>query len=618
MTEDTRPAPRRAPSLLRLLDLLKPGQGKYLLGLTGRVALSTIERLYIAYVAKLSLDAMNGGDVNTFFGTLTQWVVFYAGYLVVAPFVLYLWRSSIVEATARIRERVFTHLQRLPLGYHERHHSGSALSTLTNDVVTAERAYQDDLLVLVEATAQGLSAAIFMLWLSWPLTLVIVLAGVVPLIVNTVFAGPLRRIGETVQQSLGGLTERMTDLLAGFAVVRSFNLGDWILDRFTQANDRVRENALRRVRTEALLEGANNFGGLFNLLSMAVGAYLVLIGQTTIGVLIGLIQLSNQINYFVFSIGGTVSRIQTALAAADRVLTVLDEPAEPERFGRAETPEPAEPERFGTAETPEPAEPERFGGATAPTALDSRVAFDDVAFAYADGVDVLDGLSFAAAPGQVVAFAGPSGGGKSTIFKLLLGCYPTRRGAIRVDGRDLRGLRLSELRDQIAYVPQDAYLFAGTIYDNIRYGRPSAGPTEIEAAARAAFAHDFIGEFPAGYQTVVGERGARLSGGQRQRIAIARALLKDAPILLLDEATSALDSESEQVVQQALEALMRGRTTLVIAHRLSTILNADRIYVIDAGRVAEAGRHKELLAQRGVYANLFELQFQLSSGASTT
>ncbi len=575
----------KRPSLLRLLDLLKPKHGKYLLGLFGRVALSTIERLYIAYVAKLSLDAMVGGTIAEFGATLIQWVVFYLGYLILAPFVLYVWRSAIFEGTARIRARVFEHLQRLPLGYHERHHSGDALSTLTNDVATAERAYQDDLMMLCEATAQGLSAAIFMLWLSWPLTLMIVLASLMPLIINTLFAKPLRQIGDAVQSELGGLTERMTDLLAGYAVVRSFNLGDWILERFEGANARVREHSLRRVRTEAALAAANDFGGIFNLLSMAIGAYMVLIGQTTIGVLIGLVQLSNQISYFVYSIGGTVSRIQTALAAADRVLKVLDEPVEPDRY----------------------ALPEAGVATNAPGA---QIAFEAVDFAYNGDDPVLQGVSFQAASGQVVAFAGPSGGGKSTIFKLLLGCYPIRSGAVWVDGQDLRALRLADLRQRIAYVPQDAFLFAGTIYDNIRYGKPGASQAEIEAAARAAFAHDFISDFPEGYQTVVGERGARLSGGQRQRIAIARALLKDAPILLLDEATSALDSESEQVVHQALEALMRGRTTLVIAHRLSTILNSDQIVVIDDGRVAESGRHPELLARKGVYANLFELQYR--------
>jgi ATP-binding cassette, subfamily B, bacterial len=576
------------PSLLRLLDLLKPKQGKYILGLTGRVAISTIERLAIAFIAKASIDAITLGNQPLFVSTLINWVVFYLGYLIVAPFVLYLWRSSVYEATANIRETVFKHLQRLPIGYHELHHSGDALSILTNDVSTAEKAYQDDLLMLCEASAQGLTAAITMLILNWQLALVVILSGVMPFIVNALFARPLRVIGESVQNNLGALSERMTDLLAGYAVVRTFSLGDWILERFEQANGQVLNSSLRRVRTEAALAGANDFAGLFNILPFAVGAYLVLIGQTTFGIFIALVQLSNQINYFVYSLSGTVSRIQGSLAAADRILALMDEPVEPERY---------------------PALP--ASGTSAPSS--ALIEFQQVNFGYNSSPNILNELSFSVQPGQMVAFAGPSGGGKSTIFKLLLGCYPPRQGEIQVAQRALHTTRLSDLRDLFAYVPQDAYLFAGTVYDNIRYGKADASEAEITAAATAAFAHDFILEFPAGYQTVVGERGARLSGGQRQRIAIARALLKNAPILLLDEATSALDSESEQIVQQALEALMRGRTTLVIAHRLSTILNADQIYVIDAGKVAEAGRHDELLARKGVYANLFELQFKLQS-----
>ncbi len=581
------PQPAAKPSLLRLLDLIKPKQGKYILGLTLRVAITTIERLAIAFIAKFSIDAITQGNLNVFRASLVNWVVFYLGYMVVAPFVLYLWRASIYEATANIRETVFKHLQRLPMGYHELHHSGDALSILTNDVSAAEKAYQDNLLTLFEAAAQGVTATVAMLLLNWPLALLIIASGLMPLIINTLFAKPLRAIGDEVQKNLGGLSERMTDLLAGFAVVRTFNLGDWILERFEQANGQVLNSSLRRVRSEAALAGANDFGGLFGNLPMIVSAYLVLTGQTTFGVLIALLQLSNQINYFVYSLGGVISRIQAALAAADRLLALLDEPLEPERYAALPAP------------TGQPA------------ASSALIEFQQVGFAYNGGPNILNGLSFSVQPGQVVAFAGPSGGGKSTIFKLLLGCYPTRQGEIQVNRRALSRTRLSELRDLFAYVPQDAYLFAGTIYDNIRYGKPEASAAEIEAAAQAAFAHDFICEFPAGYQTVVGERGARLSGGQRQRISIARALLKNAPILLLDEATSALDSESEQIVQQALEVLMRGRTTLVIAHRLSTILNADPIYVIDNGAVAESGCHADLLARKGIYANLFELQYKL-------
>lgn len=572
-------------SLLRLLSLLKPRQGKYLVGLSGRVLLTTIERLTVAYLIKAIIDAMYANDQPAFNSLLIFFGLFYLGYLAAAPFIISIWRSAIYEGTANIRETVFRHLQRLPLGYHEAHHSGEALSILTNDVAAAERAYQDDLLTFFEASLQGISAAIFMLVLNWQLALLVFLSNLTPLIVNALFAEPLRKMGHAVQENLGSLSERMTDLLAGYQVIRTFNLGDWILRRFDQANDQVLDSSVRRVRTESNLAAANEFNGFLFTIPLFVGGYLVMNHQTTFGVLVGMIQLSNQVSYFMFSMGGTISRIQAALAASDRLLELLDTPSEPAAY---------------------PAPPSLPGPATANAALE----FQQVEFGYNHDQKALTGLSFTAGTGQVIAFAGPSGSGKSTIFKLLLGCYPAGEGLIRIGGKPLHELRLSALRNLFAYVPQDAYLFAGTISDNIRFGKPEASAAEIQSAAAAAFAHDFIMEFPAGYQTLVGERGARLSGGQRQRIAIARALLKNAPILLLDEATSALDSESEQIVQQALEVLMRGRTTLVIAHRLSTIQNADRVYVIAGGQVVETGRHEELAAQKGLYAQLVEQQFK--------
>jgi len=236
--------------------------------------------------------------------------------------------------------------------------------------------------------------------------------------------------------------------------------------------------------------------------------------------------------------------------------------------------------------------------------------FDRVGFAYRPHQPVLRGLTLEIGRNSKTALVGPSGGGKSTIFALLQRFYDVTEGAIRLDGHDLRALSITSLRDQIAFVSQDTYLFAGTIRDNIRIGRLTASEAEIEAAARNAYAHDFIMELGKGYDTDVGENGVQLSGGQRQRIAIARALLKSAPILLLDEATSALDSQSEHMVQLAFDRLMQGRTTLVIAHRLSTILNADKILVLEGGQIVEAGTHDTLLKNAGLYTRLYHHQFE--------
>ena len=580
-------------AILRLLALIRPKEKKYLTGLGLRVALSTTERVFIAYLVKLMTDAITASDKTAFNNTLILWIAGYVVLVAASIPVAYLWRAAIYEATANIREAVFKHLNRLPLGYHELRHSGDMLSIMTNDITAAEKAYQDDLLMLVEATAQGLAAVIFMLTVNAPFALMIIASGLAPLLINTLFAGPLRKIGQELQDRLGVLSERMTDLLAGFQVIRTFNLVDWIMDRFEQSNGQVLAISMKRARAEAALSAANDFSGLFNVLVIMLGIYMVMIGSTTFGAMIALMQISNQVYYFVYNVGGTVSRIQAALAAVDRILALLDQPAEPDTY--PVLPTQSRQSVLGKA-------PSTREGAPA-------VVFDQVVFGYGEDENILKGLNFGVHKGEIAAFAGPSGGGKSTIFKLLLGCYPVRQGQIAVQGSPVTDYRLVHLRELFAYVPQDAYLFAGTIEENIRMGKANATQEEVFAAARAAFAHDFIRELPDGYQTVVGERGARLSGGQRQRIAIARALLKDAPILLLDEATSALDSESEQVVQQALNALMRGRTTLVIAHRLSTILNADCIFVMQDGRVVEQGRHEELLAFNGVYRNLYNLQF---------
>lgn len=577
---------RTQSTLWRMFAFLKQRRAAYIASLLGLAAVLTLERLFAGYVIKRFVDSITTISLNDLWATVILWLAFLLVWIPLNVLLAYLWRSVTVRAVGDLRERIFAHLQRLPLGYLEQRHTGDLASVLTNDVAATEKAFQEDLLNLVNACMQGISAAVFMLILDWRLALVVVASGLVPLAVNLLFAGPLRKVGERVQGQLGVMSERLADLLAGYQVVRTFNLGDWILARFGTANRELLSSGMSRVRLNSWLEAANTFGGGMILLPMAVGAYMVLNGQTTFGTLMGLIQLSNPVQFLVFSLGGTITRIQSSLAAAQRILDVLDTPPEPERYVQAVT------IPVGTAD---------------PNVL---LEFKEVHFNYEGGKEVLKGMSFKVKPGQTAAFVGPSGGGKSTLFKLLLGCYPVRQGAVFVNGYSINTCPLSELRERFAYIPQDAYLYAGSIYENIRYGKPAASRDEIIAAAQAAYAHDFIREFPDGYDTLVGERGARLSGGQRQRIAIARAVLRDAPVLLLDEATSALDSESEEWVQRALNALMKGRTALVIAHRISTIETANVIFAIDDGRVAEAGTHDELMEARGLFYRLHELQFR--------
>ena len=576
---------KKRQTFWRLFGFLGPWRAAYFASLVGLAVVLTSERMFVAYVIKLFVDSISQTDIDLLWYSVRIWAIFLLGWIPLSALLGFLWRTTTMRAMAQLRQTIFEHMQRLPLGYYEQRHSGDLVSVLTNDLTATEQAFQEDMLNLVNASLQAVSAVVFMTVLNWQLALVIIACGLLPLAINTLFAGPLRKAGDAIQARLGGMSERLGDLLAGFQVVRTFSLGEWIVGRFGQTNRELLDAGLHRVSLDSALAGANALGGAAILIPMAVGSLMVINGQTTFGLLMALIQLNNPIQFFVYSLGGTITRIQGSLAAADRILDLLDAVPEPERYGAPALP-------AGQAKH------------------DLLLEFNDVHFNYADGKAVLQGMSFDVREGQTAAFVGPSGGGKSTIFKLLLGCYPVPQGEVVVAGRSMHAYPLTELRDHFAYIPQDAYLYSGSIADNIRYGKPGAYQDEVIQAARAAYAHEFISEFENGYETLVGERGARLSGGQRQRIAIARALLKDAPVLLLDEATSALDSESEEVVQRALRELMRGRTVLVIAHRLSTVENADVIYTVDGGKVVEAGTHAELLEQKGLFYHLHELAFR--------
>lgn len=567
-----------------LFDFLKPRRFQYFAGLIGQSIMFTAERMFMAYVLMSLMDAMTTRNAAALRHTVIQSAVFYAVFVAAIAFPRYIWMSAIYEGMAFLRERVFLRLLRLHISYHEERHSGNAMAVLSSDMAAAEEAYRQNMMFLVDGGLEGAAAAVFMLFIDYRLALVTFASGAVSLAAGAVFARPLRVLGRTVQEQLGKMSERFSDLLAGFQVVRAFSLGRWILERFEAANSEVRESSLKRVRLEAWMSAASSFGLMSALVPMVAGAYLVFRGQASMGKLFAIVQLNQHIQYFAQAAGGALARLQSAMAGIDRIRGVLDTPEEVE----------------GGTSAAMTAGLERAEGHPA-------VRFLDIDFGYNGSDTVLRGLSFDVDRGEVVALAGPSGGGKSTVLKLLLGLYPLRSGRIEILGRPLESYSLEALRQLTAFVPQDSYLFAATVEENIAFGRPGATSGEIEAAARAAYAHDFIIELPEGYSTRVGERGARLSGGQRQRIAIARALLRDAPILLLDEATSALDTESEALVQHALERLMAGRTTLVVAHRLATIQNANRILVVDGGRIIEQGTHSELVRNNGLYASLVHM-----------
>jgi subfamily B ATP-binding cassette protein MsbA len=417
--------------------------------------------------------------------------------------------------------------------------------------------------------------------------LTLVMMAVVPAVILSAhyYGRYVRKISTRVQDELASASSVLEESLSAIRIVQSFVREDYERGRY---RDRITQALKLAVRRAVASGGFIAFiilvvyGGIVVVLWF--GGRLVAEGEITAGQLIAFV-------LYTFVVGGSIGgmselygQFQQAIGATRRVFELLDT-----------TPDITDPQN------PRPLEDVR-----------GRVAFRDVFFAYPDerSTQVLLGITIDARPGEVIALVGPSGGGKSTMVSLIPRFYDATAGAVLVDGIDVRETRLRDLRGAIGVVPQETTLFSGTIRENIAYGRLEATDAEIEAAARASHAHEFISRYPEGYATVVGERGVKLSGGERQRVAIARALLKDPAILILDEATSSLDSESERLVQDALETLMEGRTTFVIAHRLSTVRRADRILVLNAGRIVEQGTHDELLASRGLYKQLHDIQFR--------
>jgi subfamily B ATP-binding cassette protein MsbA len=417
---------------------------------------------------------------------------------------------------------------------------------------------------------------------NWKLTALML--SIVPVVVLAAvyFGRRLRKVSREFQDRVADANARAEETISGIRVVQSFTAETVETQRYNQLIGQSFQVALRRARIRATFNPIIVFA-MFSAVGLVLwfGGRLVIAGEISPGQLIAFLIYTITVAGSVAGFTGLFSQFQEALGASSRIFELLDERSE-------------------LAEPEHPAQP-------SPTGL---VSLDQVRFSYGDRGEVLGGVSLKAYPGQVVALVGPSGAGKTTLVSLIPRFYDVTAGSITVDGTDIRQFNLEGLRQQIGIVPQETLLFSGSIAENIGYGRPGASQAEIEQAAQAANAHDFICSFPQGYQTVVGERGIKLSGGQRQRVAIARALLKNPRILILDEATSSLDSESEALVQEALERLMQGRTTFVIAHRLSTVRNADQIVVLEAGRVAQQGQHEELLAQGGLYRELYELQFR--------
>ncbi|MEF8939291.1 MAG: ABC transporter ATP-binding protein [Salinivenus sp.] len=491
------------------------------------------------------------------------------------------------RVVADLRKKVYRHLHRQSLRFFTDHRTGDLTSRLTNDVGAVRSAVKDALSNLLTRSLSLVGSVVLMVVLNWRLSLIIFF--IVPAVTGfaVYFGRKIRALARRIQDRLADTTAVAEEAIASIRVVKAFARSDYEVNRYTEAVEDLFGTARYRVLVTALFE--STVGLLFFAALVAVfwfGGIEVLAGRLTEGDLVAFVFYAFNIARSVGSISQLYSTFNSAAGATERLFGLLDtEPA--------------------LRDAPD---------AIALPPIEGHVRLEHVTFAYDEGVPVLRDISFDVPAGQTVAFVGPSGAGKSTLMSLLPRFYEPQSGRVRVDGHDLSTVKRQSLREQIASVSQEVQLFNTTIGDNIRYGRLEASDEAVAEAARAANAHDFIEALPDGYATEVGERGVKLSGGQRQRVAIARALLRDARLLLLDEATSSLDSASEALVQEALDRLMEGRTTFIIAHRLSTVQTADRLFVLDDGRIVQRGTHAELMQQDGLYRRLASYQFRMPEG----
>ena len=488
-----------------------------------------------------------------------------------------------------IRNALYHHLQRLSIAYYDRRRTGDIMSNLTNDITALQTAIVTDFIALVQESAIFIGSFGSMIYLQWKLTVLCLI--IVPLVSYVIkfFGKKLHNSGKDVQETLADVTSMLQETIQGVRIVRSFNRGAYEEKRFRKINKLSFTAAVRAIRQQSQMTPFVEF--------LAAIAVCAIIWYGGVSVIDGVMSTGELIAFLIYAINlanptrrvaESVGNIQKSLAAADRVFSILDEQPEIQNKEDAKDIE----------------------------VKAGRVEARHVSFSYEMGNPVLTDLNFVAEPGQTIALVGPSGSGKTTIANLLPRFYDVTGGGIYIDGMDIRESTISSLREHIGLVPQDTLLFNTTIKENILYGRLDATDEEVWEAVKAANAEKFIRGLPNGIETKVGDRGLVLSGGQRQRIAIARAILKDPAILILDEATSALDTESEKIVQDALEKLMVGRTSFVIAHRLSTVKNANQIFVLNNGHIEESGTHDELMHEGGLYYELYTMSMKEPEGAN--
>ncbi|WP_293722399.1 lipid A export permease/ATP-binding protein MsbA [Phascolarctobacterium succinatutens] len=539
---------------------------------------------YLPFVIKDMVDQVLS-EKNT---TMLNWIVLSIIVVFVIRGIAYYGQSYLMNYVGQrviidIRKAVFEKLQRLSMSFYDKHKTGTIMSYVTNDVSALQSAMVDNVVEMITETVILVASIVMMIYLDWKLFLVTFATFPVVLFFIDSFGKRIRKSGSRIQEAAADITSVLQEVASSPRVIKSFVREGYEVDRFDKENMNNFRANMKYAQLSSTLTPTIEFVAAIGVsIILWYGGNSVINGSITAGSLVAFLTYAVNISNPIKRLSRVIGNIQRALAAAQRVFDVLDLPEDIKNAPDAK----------------------------ALPKVKGDVRFNDVSFAYNENEEVLSHVSFEVKSGEMIAFVGPSGAGKSTVASLLPRFYDATNGSITIDGQDIRKVTLDSLREQVGIVPQETVLFNGSVYDNILYGRLDATREEVEAAAKAANAHDFIMQLPDGYETMLGDRGMNISGGQRQRISIARAILKNPQILILDEATSALDTESERVVQEALDRLMVGRTSFVIAHRLSTIKNADKIMVLEKGQLIEQGNHDELMAMDGLYAHLYKIQYR--------
>lgn len=576
---------------LRILKFIRPYLGR-LIAAGFCTVMTAAANLYVPWIVRDVIDKVFQNKDSDLLNLISLGIVviffargiFYYGQ---SYLMNYVGESIVID----VRGIVYRKLMTLSTHFFDTNKLGTIMSYVTNDVAALQGAMVANSIEIITETSVLIGSVGAMVYLDWKLTLFTFCTFPVVLFFMDFFGKKIRKSGHRIQQATADITSILQETLAATRVVKSFVREPYEIARFDQQNKANFYANMKSAKLMGTLSPVIEFIAALGVTAIIwFGGRSVIGGDITAGSLVAFLVYAINISNPIKRIARVLGSIQKALAAAERVFYIMD-----------------------LTDTI----PQKPDAITLPS-VEGNVEFRHVSFAYNKGETILHDVSFSAKPGQAIALVGPSGAGKSTVASLLPRFYDVTEGAIFVDGHDVRDVTLASLREQVGIVPQETNLFNDTVYNNILYGRLDATRDEVIAAAKAANADEFIQQLPKGYDTQLGDRGVNISGGQRPRISIARAILKNPRILILDEATSALDTESERIVQEALDRLMVGRTSFVIAHRLSTIQNAAKIIVLDKGSIVEEGTHQQLMAKHGLYAHLHDIQFKENQTASGT